>query len=274
MEKRTLLLLLALFLFCNFSWGAPIYEKRYSASLEQQTTKNLFYELGLTTFQVSSSAKKSYLKNFNTITYNNFDNFKLKTYLNYYLELNNQSSNDFSDLYNHFYISNSTLGRQSKLETYIINILPVSKNSQQTQTMYLALGGGAEAKTQFTSSLSLIVIKFNFSLIKFFYKKETGINSISNTNLLSNQQLNLDFIGKQFGTQIFLKNSIANNFTGQQFSASSLTEVINWNISRVTKLGLGHSNSPDILSSKQEELPTALYQNNPSTFFISFNHIF
>lgn len=273
MSKKTFSLLLALFLFNSFSWAARINEKRHSASLEKQATKNLFYEFGLATLQVSS-AKKNYLKNFNTITYNSFDSFKLKTYLNYYLELNNQSSNDFSDLYNHFYVSNTSLGNQSRLETYIINILPISKNSQQTQTMYLALGGGADAKTQFTSSVSLIVIKFNISLIKFFYKKETGLNSISNTNLLSNQQLLLDLTGKQFGGQIYLKNSIANNFTGQQFSANSLTEVINWHISRVTKLGFGHSSSPDILNAKQEELPAALYQNNSSTFFISFNHIF
>lgn len=207
----------------------------------------------------------------NTISYSNPGFIKLKTYLNYHNDMKYSSASDFSNLYAHIIFDDSYLSNSSVFTSYGIMVLPLSKVSQQTETMLFGTGIGGSYYALFNIAKLSSFFKANISVIKNFYKSETGSNNISNSSILSNQSLNFGFTVQQLLTELNFKNTIANDFLGKSNSTNNLKETIYWQFSRSAKLGFGHSDTNEILNSNQEEIPLTLFQAKESTLFLVFN---
>lgn len=268
-----ILVLLAIFLINNFSWAKGITPKRSTRKITSTSVykpaSNLFkYDLGVLS---SMGNNRNNLDINNTINYSNPGFIKLKTYLNYHNDLKYSSASDFSNLYAHIVFDDSYLSNSSVFSSYGIMILPLSKVSQQTETMQFGTGIGGSYYALFNIAKLSSFFKGNISVIKNFFKNETGTNNISNNSMLSNQSLSFGFSVQQLLAELNFKNTIANDFLGKTNSTNTLKQTVYWQFSRATKLGFGHSDTIEILNPNQEEIPLTLFQNKESTLFFVFN---
>lgn len=270
-----ILVLLTIFLLNNFSWAQQIQgnpkkiTRKVTSTSSYKVQSSLFkYDLGLFSTMANN---RSNLDINNTISYSNPGFIKLKSYLNYHNDLKNSNASDFSNLYSHFIFDDSYLTNSSVFSSYGILVLPLSKVSQQTETMYIGTGIGGSYYALFNIAKLNAFFKGNISVIKNFFKSETGTNNISNNSILSNQSINFGFSVQQLLTEINFKNTMANDFMNKTNSASSLKEIVYWQFSRSSKLGFGHSDTFEIINPQQEEIPLTFFQNKESTLFVVFN---
>lgn len=269
-----ILVLLTIFLLNNVSWAQTLTNKKTIRKINSMSSTfrpeaNFFkYDLGVLS---ATGNNQNSLDLNNTINYTNPGFIKLKSYLNYHNDLKYSNASDFSNLYTHIYFDDSYLSNSSIFSSYGILILPLSKVSQQTETMLLGSGIAGSYYTLFNIAKLNSFFKGNISLIKNFYKNETGSNNISNNSLVSNQSFNFGFSVQQLLVEVSFKNTLANDFLGKTNSTNNLKETLYWQFSRSTKLGFGHSNTAEILNTQQEEVPLTLFQNQASTLFLVFN---
>lgn len=271
-----ILVLLTIFLLNNFSFAQEQSRKTprrniNSASFYRPSSQLFMYDFAINS---STTSGQQALNLENTLSYSNPGFIKLKAYLNYRNGLSGSGNSDFSNFYSHFIFDDSYLSHSSVISTYGIMVLPFSKVAQDTEGM---LAGGGLG-TSFYALFNLIKLnaftKINISLVKNFYKFETGKNNISNSNLLSNQSLNFGFSIQQLLMDFQFKNTVVNDFNNKTNMSQNLKETLYWMFSRNTKLGFGHSNTAQILNSHQEEIPLEIYPNKESTLFLIFNHLF
>lgn len=271
-----ILVLLTIFLLNNFSSAQELSRKVprrnvNSTSFYRPSSQLFMYDFAI---NYGTTQGQQSLNLENTLSYSNPGFIKLKTYLNYKSGLSGSGNSDFSNFYSHFIFDDSYLSPSSVISTYGIMVLPFSKVSQDTEGM---LAGGGLG-TSFYALFSLIKLnaftKINISLIKSFYKFETGKNNISNSSLLSNQSLNFGFSVQKILLDFQFKNTMVNDFNNKTNMSQNLKEALYWMFSRNTKIGFGHSNTAQILNSSQEEIPLEIYSNKESTLFFVFNHLF
>lgn len=262
--------LLALLLSGNQILSAPLSpqtsRKSHIESSTLEKNKNNFYVLGLLAQeQWQNQENKNYLVVENTLNLTFPDLIDLKLYINYKNNLSNGSDNDFTNFFTHF-----NFIEISQVSAYLISILPTSKPSQQIETLLLGLGIGANYVTHFNISPFNLKLNLNLSLIKNFYKNETGVNNISNNSLLSNQSLFSTLTWKQFSLELGFRQSLANDFQNKTHNQGAFKEALYWNFSKYSQLGFGHSDTPEIINSQQEELSVPIYGGKSTNYFIHF----